>query len=282
MPFSQASRIHPSAVVSPEARLAEDVQVGPCAVIEGDVQLGAGCVVRPHAHLIGPLVMGRNNQVFSGAVLGEQPQHLGYAGEPTRTEIGDGNVFREHVTVHRGTSQAMVTRIGSNNYFMAGSHVGHDSQVGNNCTFANGALLGGHCLCRDSVYLSGNSAIHQFVHLGRLCMLSGCSGASQDVPPFAIIRSINCIVGVNVVGMRRAGLSQEEITAVRRAFRILFFTGHTLPIALTEVEDELGGFDVVRELVSFVRGSTRGIASWDRSSSRNQRSRRIGTKSSPV
>lgn len=265
MPFSQRARIHPAAVVSPEARLAEDVHIGPCAVIEGDVRLGPGCVVKPHVHLVGPLIMGRNNQVFTGAVIGEQPQHLKYAGEPTRTEIGDGNVFREYVTVHRGTTQAVVTRIGSNNYFMGSSHVGHDCQVGNNCIFANCALMGGHCVCSDNVYLSGNTAIHQFTHLGRLSLLSGCSGASQDVPPFAIVRGINCIVGVNVVGMRRAGLSHAQIDGVRRAFHILFFDKKPLPTALAQVEAELGAVDTVQELLTFIRGSSRGvIRTWGR------------------
>jgi len=265
MSFARGARIHPSAVVSPEARLAEDVQIGPCAVLEGDVQLGPGCVVRPHAHLVGPLVMGRNNLVFSGAVIGEQPQHLKYAGEPTRTEIGDGNIFREHVTIHRGTTQAVVTRIGSNNYFMASSHVGHDCQVGSNCIFANGALLGGHCVCGDAVYMSGNSAVHQFVTLGRLSLLSGCSGASQDVPPFAIIRSINCVVGVNVVGMRRAGLSHAQIDGVRRAFHLLFFGKQTLTAAAAQVEAQLGAIDTVQELIAFIRGSHRGVVrTWGR------------------
>jgi UDP-N-acetylglucosamine acyltransferase len=263
MSFSQA--VHPSAVISPEARLAADVRVGPYTIIEGDVQLGSGCVVGPHAHLIGPLVMGRNNQVFSGVVIGERPQHFKYAGEPTRTEIGDDNVFREHVTIHRGTTQAVVTRIGSHNYFMVNSHVGHDCQVGNHCIFANGALLGGHCICGDNVYMSGNSAAHQFVRLGRLSLISGCSGATQDVAPFAIVRSINCVVGANVVGMRRAGMSPQQINGVRRAFHILFFEEQTLTAAAAQAEQELGAIDAVQELLSFIRSSNRGVVrTWGR------------------
>src|SRR5581483_10940397 len=121
-----AARIHPTAVISPEARLADDVQVGAYAVVEGEVHIGPGCVLRPHCHLIGPLTMGEGNQVFTGAVLGERPQHLRYNNEPTRVEIGDHNVFREHVTIHRGTTHSWVTRIGSHNFFMASSHVAHD------------------------------------------------------------------------------------------------------------------------------------------------------------
>src|SRR5262249_53206443 len=145
MAHAQSPRIHPTAIIPPDAVLADDVEVGPFAVLEGPVRLGPGCVVRPHAHLIGPLMMGRDNLVFSGAVLGERPQHLKYNGEPTGVEVGDHNIFREHVTVHRGTTHSWTTRIGSHNFFMAGSHVAHDCAVGSHCILANGALLAGHC-----------------------------------------------------------------------------------------------------------------------------------------
>lgn len=256
---SSNSRIHPTAVISQNAQLADDVQVGAFAVIEGDARIGPGCVLRPYAHLIGPLVMGRDNQVFGGAILGERPQHFKYNDEPTRTEIGDGNVFREQVTVHRGTSHAQVTRIGSGNYFMVNSHVAHDCVIGNRCILANGALLAGHCVCGDNVYLSGNCAVHQFVQLGRLCMLSGLASTAQDVPPFAIVQGRNCIIGVNVVGMRRAGLSSAQINAVRRAYHGLFFERTPLPAAMTRVESELGTVDVVQEMMTFLRGSKRGV-----------------------
>jgi UDP-N-acetylglucosamine acyltransferase len=259
MSAAQSARIHPSAVVDPSAQIAEDVQVGPFVVIEGPVRIGPGCVLRPRAHLIGPLSLGRNNIVFSGAVLGEQPQHLRYAGEPTRLEIGDHNVFREHVTVHRATTNSWVTRIGNHNMFMAGSHVAHDCVVGNNCILANGALMAGHCTLEDNVYLSGNCAIHQFVRIGRLALLSGVSATTKDIPPFIIQQRINVVVGVNVVGMRRAGVATPHIDAVRRAFHILYRTGQLLPQSLAQVEKELGTVPEVAELVGFIRGSTRGI-----------------------
>jgi len=259
MPIAQSVRIHPSAVIGPEAELAEDVQVGPHVVLEGAVRVGPGCVLRPGAHLVGPLVMGRNNQVFSYSVLGEQPQHLQYAGEPTRLEVGDGNVFREHVTVHRGTTQSWATRIGSHNYLMANSHVAHDCQVGNHCILANGALLAGHCTLADNVYLSGNSAIHQFVRVGRLALLSGLSASTKDIPPFIIQQRTNCVVGVNVVGMRRAGIPAEHIDAVRRAFHLLYREELVLPQALARIEQELGHYPEVAEMVSFIRASARGI-----------------------
>ncbi len=259
MPISSSARIHATAVMSPEADVAADVEVGPFVVIEGSVRIGPGCVIRPYAHLIGPLTLGRGNQVFSGAVLGERPQHLKYDGEPTSLEVGDDNVFREHVTIHRGTTHSWKTVIGSRNFFMAGSHVAHDCRIGNGCILANGALLGGHCVIDDGAYLSGNSAVHQFVHIGRLALLSGASGTSKDIPPFIIQQNINIVVGVNVVGMRRAGMSSADIDAVRKAYHILFREGQVLPNALVRLEAELGKSAAVRELIDFIRHSTRGI-----------------------
>ena len=144
MPVATSARIHPTAILSPTSKIAEDVTIGPHVVVEGNVRIGPGCMLRPFVHLIGPLVMGEGNQVFSGAVLGERPQHLKYSDEETRVEIGDYNIFREHVTVHRGTTDRYVTQIGSHNFLMAGAHVAHDCIVGNHCTLANGALVGGH------------------------------------------------------------------------------------------------------------------------------------------
>ncbi len=259
MPTAPSTRIHPSAIISPEAELADDVSVGAFAVIEGAVRIGPGCTIRPRALLCGPLTLGANNVVFSGTTLGERPQHLKYNDEPTSVEIGDGNVFRENVTVHRGTSHSWTTRIGNNNFFMVGSHVAHDCHIGNHCIFANNAAVGGHCILEDNVYLSGNSAVHQFVRVGRLALLSGCSGTTKDIPPFVIQQNIDTVVGVNVVGMRRAGISNERVTAIRQAFSILFRQRMLIPAALDRIERELGAIDVVAELVAFIRQSSRGI-----------------------
>jgi UDP-N-acetylglucosamine acyltransferase len=246
-------------VIAPEAEVGEDVQVGPHVVIEGAVRIGAGCVLRPGVHLVGPLTMGCHNRVFSGAVLGEEPQHLKYQGEPTRLEIGDHNVIRENVTVHRGTTASWCTRIGSHNFFMAGSHVAHDCQVGNHCILANGALLGGHCVLEDHVYLSGNSALHQFVRVGRLALLSGLSASTKDVPPFIMQQNINVVVGVNVVGMRRAGVPTAHIDAIRQAYHILYREAHLLQHALAQIDRDLGQVPEVAEMVAFIRHSSRGI-----------------------
>ena len=259
MPAAEAARIHPTAVISPGAELADDVLVGPYTIIEGKVRLGPGCVLRSHVHLIGPLTMGRHNLVFTGAVLGERPQHVKYNDEPTSTEIGDCNIFREHVTVHRGTTHSWRTHIGSHNFFMANSHVGHDCTIGNRCILTNGALVGGHCTLEDNVYMSGNSAVHQFVRIGRLALLSGCSATTKDIPPFVIQQYIDTVVGINVIGMRRAGMSNNQINAVREAFRILFREGLALPAAVARLERELGTVDAVQEMIAFLSKCPKGI-----------------------
>jgi UDP-N-acetylglucosamine acyltransferase len=252
-------RIHPTAIISPDAELAADVRVGAFAIIEGKTVVGRGCEIRPRAHLIGPLTMGRDNTVFGNVVIGERPQHFQYKGEPTGVEIGDRNTFRENMTVHRGTTHSWKTCIGNDNYFMAGSHVAHDCRIGDRCILVNNALLGGHCVLEDGVTISGNSAIHQFCRMGRLSFLSGASGSSKDVPPFIIQQEINIVAGVNVVGMRRAGLNAEQISAIRRVYQIVYLRGLTLPNALAQVEQELGTIDVVQEFIAFVRASRRGI-----------------------
>jgi UDP-N-acetylglucosamine acyltransferase len=259
MPNASA-RIHPTAIIATDAELAEDVLVGPYAVIEGPVRLGPGCVVRPHAHLIGPLSVGLRNQIFTGAIIGERPQHLRFTDVPSGIEMGDDNVIREHVTIHQGTTAGHPTQIGNNNFLMANSHVAHDCQIGNNCIMANGALLAGHCVLEDKVYLSGNACVHQFVRLGRLSLLSGGSSTSKDIPPFVIQHGRNCVSGVNVIGMRRSGCTNAQIDAVRRAFHVLFLQDLPMRNALARLEEELGGSDVVRELVAFIRQSSRGIS----------------------
>jgi UDP-N-acetylglucosamine acyltransferase len=255
-----APRIHPTAIVHSDARLATDVTVGPFAIIEAGVTLGTGCVVGPHVVLLGQVTAGEKNTFHSGCVIGDTPQHLGYAGEPTRVEIGSGNTFREHVTVHRGmAANGGLTSIGDGNLFMVGSHVAHDCKVGNKAIFANCAVIGGHATVMDGAFLSGNTCVHQFCRVGRLAMLSGTSSVSQDLPPFWIVQEINIVHGVNVIGMRRAGIPNDEIMGVRRAFKAINRSGLTIRAALDQIEAEDGHLPAVRELVEFVRASKRGI-----------------------
>jgi UDP-N-acetylglucosamine acyltransferase len=259
MPIAQSARVHPTALIDPAADIGEDVQVGPYVVVEGDVRVGAGCILRAGAHLLGPLTMGCHNAVFSHAILGERPQHLKYNDEPTRLVIGDHNVIRELVTMHRGTTATGETRVGSHNFLMAACHIAHDCRVGDHCLLANGALLAGHCTLEDNVYISGNSAIHQFVRVGRLALLSGVSASTVDIPPFILQNSTNVVVGVNVVGMRRAGIPSVRIEAVRKAFQLLYREGLILTASLPRIERELGDVPEVAEMVTFIRNSSRGI-----------------------
>lgn len=259
MSFPSSCRVHRTAVVSPDAQLGERVEIGALAVIDGPVTVGDDCIIRPGAYLFGPMTLGTGNAVYSGAILGERPQHLKYNDEPTTLEIGDYNIFREHVTIHRGTTYSMKTVVGSHNFFMANSHVAHDCVIGDHCILANGALVAGHCLLQDGVILSGNTAVHQFVRIGRLGMISGCSATGKDIPPFVIQQGLDTVSGINLVGMKRAGMAREQIHAVRSAFRMLFREGLVLPAAMAKMERDLGQFDVIQEMLAFLRGCTKGI-----------------------
>ena len=259
MSFPSSCRIHPTAIISPEVEFGENVEVGALVIIDGKVQIGNDCVIRPAAQLYGPMKIGVANTIYSGVILGERPQHLKYNNELTWTEIGDRNTFREHVTIHRGTMLTMKTVIGNDNFFMVNSHIAHDCVVGNRCILANGALVGGHCVLEDGVNLSGNTAVHQFVRIGRLAMIGGCSATTKDIPPFVMQQAIDNVVSVNLGGMRRAGFNREQINAVRAAFKILFREGLVLPAAMAKMERELGAFDVVQEMLTFLRGCTKGI-----------------------
>jgi UDP-N-acetylglucosamine acyltransferase len=252
--------IHPTAIIDPLAELAEDVSVGPYSIITGAVRIGAGTKIGPHCHLIGPLTIGPNNDIGTGVVLGERPQHLSANGDGADVIIGEGNTFREYTTVHRGSGPGKVTTIGDKNYLMANAHVGHDCTVGNNCIFANSALLGGHAVVQDRAFLSGNSAVHQFVRMGKLCFLGGTSAASADVPPFIIIQNVNTVSGVNVVGMKRAGYSTEQITAIRQAFRWVYVQDNLISVALEKIEAQYGHLEAAVEFVEFIRGTKRGIS----------------------
>jgi UDP-N-acetylglucosamine acyltransferase len=260
MPLTETELIHPSAVIDPDAEIGPDVRIGPYSIIEGPVHLGEGTVIESHACLCGPLTLGRDNFVGHGAVLGKSPQHKGYRGEATFLRVGDGNVIREHVTIHRGTLQGGgETRIGDRNLFMIGSHVGHDCQVGDGCTLVNGALVAGHVTLSDGCILSGHSAVQQRVRVGRLAMLSGLGSSSKDIPPFVLQQGYNCVTGLNVIGLRRAGVTNEAIAALREAFRILYKEGRTQRSAIDRIDADLGHVPEVLEFITFVRESTLGI-----------------------
>ena len=258
--LAESELIHPTAMIDPQAMIADDVQIGAYAIIEGPVTIGPGCIIEAHACVSGPLVMGRDNFVGHGAVIGKGPQHRAYQGEPTGVEIGDSNVIRELVTIHRGTVQGRgVTSIGSRNMFMVGSHVGHDVTVANGCTVVNNALVGGHASLEDDCILSGQTAVQQKVRIGRLAMLGGTGGTTKDVPPFILQQGYNCVTGLNIVGIRRAGFSSQAINALRQVFRILYREGRPLSSALERIEADFGTIPQVAEFVAFIRQSKLGI-----------------------
>lgn len=251
--------IHPTAILTGNIHLADDVHIGPFSILEGDIALGSGCVIGPHCHLLGTIRAGVNNHFYTGCVIGNTPQHLGYQNEPTTVEIGDSNIFREYVTVHRGMPGVTVTTIGHRNLFMVNSHVAHDCIVGNNAIFANSSVIGGHAKIGDGAFLSGNTCVHQFCRVGKLAMLSGTSSVSQDLPPFWVVQEINIPRGVNLIGMRRAGIPAAEIQGVRRAFKAINREGLTIAAALEKIEHEDGELPAVQDLLVFIRESKRGI-----------------------
>jgi UDP-N-acetylglucosamine acyltransferase len=261
MAIHPSAVIHPTASISAESCLGEGVRVGPFAVIDGPVTLGAGTAVGAHAHLIGPLRMGVNNRVGAGCVIGSEPQHTAYAGQPTSTEIGDRNVFREYVTIHRGSHVPGwgVTRVGNDGYFMVNAHIGHDAQVGNNAIMVNGSMLGGHSVLQDRAFISGNSALHQFTRLGRLSMTSGCLPIVQDLLPFMTVKSREYVAGVNVVGMRRAGFSAADIAVIRTAYRMIYRSGDILKVGFAKLTAAFPDHPLVAELAAFYATSKRGL-----------------------
>ncbi len=253
--------VHPTALVGPQVTLGRGVVVGPFSVLEGNISFADGVQVGPHCHFMGTLEVGPRTNFAAGCVIGGRPQHTGYKGEPTRTKIGSDNDFREHVTVHRAMPTAAATTvIGDRNLFMAGAHVAHDGVVADDCIFANGALLGGHATVGHRAFLSGNCAVHQHCRVGKLALLGGTSAISQDLCPFWIAQGgINMLHGVNVVGMRRAGMSRDEIRAARDAYKLLNRSGLTIPEALEQMEALYPDSDSVREIVEFARSTKRGI-----------------------
>lgn len=250
--------IHPTAVVGPDADIHPTASIGPYVVIEGPVRVGAGTRIAAHAVLRGHTELGERNVVDSGAVLGGDPQDLAYAGGTTFLRIGNDNVFREHVTIHRGTVDGSATVVGDGNYFMQSSHVAHNCRIGNRTIVASGALLAGHVDLADRAFVSGNCVVHQHVRIGRFALLRGLARTSRDVPPFCLIDGTHTVRGVNVVGLRRGGFDATSIAAIRRAVIQLFGRPAHLGRALARVETA-PMTDDVRELVAFVRASKRGV-----------------------
>ena len=253
-------RIHPTALVDAHAVLAPDVIVGPYSIIEGPVVIGPGTVLHPRVHLMGPLVIGKRNVIHTNAVLGGWPQDRKYKGEPSTVVIGDDNIIREGVTIHRGTGANTQTTIGSRCYLMVNSHVGHNCVVSDDVTLVNGALLAGFVEVAPRAIVGGNCAMHQFCRVGRLAMISASSSHNVDIPPFCITLRTNTIVKLNFVGLRRNGVSRDHINALRRMFQHVFRTNRPLTATFHDLPADLETVPEVREFIDFCRLTKRGVA----------------------
>jgi len=254
-----AMSAHPSAIVSPDARIGQDVAVGPCAVIEGDTVIGDGCDIAAHAVVKRYVTMGRGNRVHEGAILGGEPQDLSFREQETRVVIGDRNVIREGVTIHRSTKAGGATVVGSDCFLMVNVHVAHDNRIGDRVIMANNVMLAGHVEIGERAFLGGGVGVHQFCRVGRLAMIGGNAKVVQDCLPFVITDGHPARArGLNVVGLRRAGVTPPQMRALKEAYRLLVRSGLPREAALeamSALEDPL-----VDEMASFVRGSKRGFA----------------------
>jgi UDP-N-acetylglucosamine acyltransferase len=251
--------IHHSAVIDPRAEVDAEADIGPYVVIEGPVKIHRSTRVMAHAYLTGWTEVGEANEIYPGAVLGTPPQDKAYRGAETCLKIGDHNIIREHVQIHRGTAPGSVTRIGSHNFLMAKSHIGHNCAVGDHVVLAHGALIGGHVEIGKNVFISGNCVVHQFVRVGPYALMRGLSGTSRDVPPYAIIDWQHTVRGVNVVGLKRAGFDDKRIRAIRRAFAVLFRKARNIAMAVQELEAEGKTNIEVSALLDFIKSSKRGV-----------------------
>lgn len=262
------SNIHPTAIVHPTAQIDPSTVVGPFTVIGEDVQIGKNNVIGPHC-VIENTTIGDNNELIASCFIGVKPQDLSYKNEPTRVVMGNGNKIRECVTIHRSTFIDKPTRLGNNNLLMANSHVAHDVQMGNNCIIANCTGIAGHVLVEDRVVMSGMVGIHQFVRIGTLAMLSGGALAPLDIPPYCIAQGERAkLVGLNIIGLRRAGMERKTILEIKRAFKLMFRSGKRLEEAMAELEAAPHGAEV-QHMIDFCRASKRGITAAKKSMREN-------------
>jgi UDP-N-acetylglucosamine acyltransferase len=256
------SQIHLQAVVAPSAKIAPGVQIGAYATVGDEVELGDGCVLHPHAVVQGPSKIGSNNIFYSFCSLGGDPQDFRFRGERTELIVGDGNTFREYVTINRGTvGGGGKTVIGNENLFLAYSHVGHDCHVGNKTLFVNGATLAGHVTVEDYATIGFLSPVHQFCRVGRHAYIGACTVITQDVPPFSrvVTERETKSYGVNTIGLERKGFSPERLKILQNAFRLLLRSKLNTSQALTQMRKSFGESEDVRELIRFIETAERGI-----------------------
>ena len=255
------SLIDPKAIVDINAEVADDVDIGPFSIIGPEVTIGSGTVIGPHVVMKGPVTIGEDNHIYQFASIGEDPQDKKYADEKTSLVVGDRNVIREFVTMHRGTLQDhAVTKVGDDNLFMAYTHVAHDCLIGNNIIMANGASLAGHVHLCDHAILGGFTLVHQFTQIGTFSFSAMGSAITQDIPPYVMVGGRPTRPhGINSVGMERSGCSPEAVRLIRKAYKILYKNNLRMEDAIEEVEDLAGECDEISNMVSFLRNVSRGI-----------------------
>lgn len=253
--------IHETAIVHPNAKLGKNIVVGPYSIIGENVEIGDDCVIGPNVVIEGWTTIGRGNRFFHNASIGCQPQDLKFQGEKTFLYIGDNNTFRECVTISLGTEGGGgETRIGNNNLIMAYCHVAHDCVVGSNVIMSNSAALAGHVIVEDHAVIGGLTGVHQFTKIGKMVMVGACSKIVKDIPPFIMVDGNPArAAGINVVGLRRNGLSVETRDEIKRAYRILYRSNLTVAKAIEQMEQELQGSKEIDHFIRFLRNAERGI-----------------------
>ena len=253
-------KIHSTAIVDKKAKLADNVEVGPYAIIGPDVEIQDSTSVGAHVVIEGRTTIGEGCRIFTGAVVGSIPQDLKYKGAKSYLKIGNNNIIREYVTMNPGTDEGGITSIGEENLFMAYSHVAHDCKIGDGCVIANSGTLAGYVTLEDKVVLGGLAAIHQFVRVGKVAIIGGCSKVVQDIPPFSTCDGHPArIYGLNPIGLKRLGIPRESQVALNKSFKILFYSGLSFKNAVDKVREEFGNSSEVNYLLDFIKNSKRGI-----------------------
>lgn len=258
------AKIHPTAVIDPNAKIDDSAIIGPHCVVGPNVTIGPHCNLIALCYLDGYTTLGANNTVYPGASIGAPPQDMGF--DPTKksfVEIGDNNTFRENISIHRGTKENSITKIGNNCYIMANAHIAHNCQLGNNIIMVNYAGVAGYVTLNDGCFLSGVAVIHQFCSVGRFAMLSASSAISKDLPPFMIADGRNGAVrGVNVVAMRRNGFSNDAIRRIKDVYNIFYRSDLNVKNALDKIKNEVEQTEEVKEFINFVENSERGVLTY--------------------
>lgn len=261
MSINSTAIVHPTAIVEVGAGIGANVKIGPFSWIGADVEIGDGTVLHSHIVINGITKIGQDNQIYQFVTIGEVNQDLKYKGEPTKTIVGDRNIIRESVTIHRGTIQGSgVTKIGSDNLFMVNTHIAHDCHIGNRCILANNVTLGGHTVIDDFAILGGLTAVHQFCTIGSHSMVGGCSGVAQDVPPYVVAQGNHATAfGLNIEGLKRRGFSKEALQVLRCCYKILYRSQLPFNESCQKISELAKKYPEVEPFLYFFKQSTRGI-----------------------